>query len=80
MLRAWRRLGADTCSSSDTQPYEPTFCVADIVSCLLLCCVLLCSPMQAVADALPQDLTHLSKLRAEMPLWEQRRTDVYAEL
>jgi hypothetical protein len=75
MLRAWRRLGADTCSSSDTQPYEPTFCVADIVSCLLLC-----SPMQAVADALPQDLTHLSKLRAEMPLWEQRRTDVYAEL
>ncbi|PWN94667.1 putative NIT2-nitrilase [Tilletiopsis washingtonensis] len=48
--------GSVVAQCPDTQPYEPTFCVADI------------------------DLTHLSKLRAEMPLWEQRRTDVYAEL
>ncbi|KAK0526357.1 Carbon-nitrogen hydrolase [Tilletia horrida] len=48
--------GSVVAQCSDMQPYEPTFCLADV------------------------DLRRLESLRAEMPLWDQRRTDVYPEV
>ncbi|KAE8269006.1 hypothetical protein A4X09_0g3330 [Tilletia walkeri] len=48
--------GSVVAQCSDVQPYEPSFCLADV------------------------DIDRLQSLRAEMPLWEQRRTDVYPEI
>ncbi|CAD6884628.1 unnamed protein product [Tilletia controversa] len=43
--------GSVVAQCSDMQPYEPSFCLADV------------------------DLDRLESLRAEMPLWQQRRND-----
>lgn len=48
--------GSVVAACSDTPPFAPTFCIANI------------------------DLEGLATVRAEMPLWDQRRADVYAEL
>ena len=67
--------GSIVAQCSDMQPYQPSFCLAEIVS-----------PHTSeqeeggVAETTPQDLEAMAEMRTEMPLWSQRRTDVYPEV
>ncbi len=68
--------GSVIAQCSDMQPYEPRFALAEIVSA---------HRAEMLAEARltsirPQDLGRLESTRKEMPLWEQRRGDVYAAI
>lgn len=68
----------------DIQPYKATYCMADIVS-------IICATHHRVFRFLPrltlcastrfqQDLEALENTRQEMPLWHQRRDDIFPQL